>query len=479
MLEGLEIAEITKKTLSIDNEKYRLDSEFFLKKYTQSYLKIKSFKHTTIGCSLDVLTDFHANGSYKDIAQNFSLLDDENYGYMIRSMDLERNNFESDVKYIDKHAYNYLSKTKLYGGELLINKIGSPGRAYLMPHLDKKCSLGMNLFLLRFKGDSKITAQTTWLFFNTEIGKKIIERKINGTAPLTIDKAAIRSLYVPIFTKGFNEKLADIIKNHEVKNKESKVEYHNAENLLSKELCLDSLILKQDSINIKSMKSSFLRTGRLDAEYYQSKYDQIIAKIRNKCCAKLQDLVTIQKSVEPGSDAYQEVGIPFYRVSNLTKLGLTEPNIHLDEYEYSDIIRPKKDIILLTKDGTVGMAYKVTKDIEGITSGAVLHLKIKDEAKILPDYLTLVLNSMVVQLQAERDAGGSIIQHWKPSEIAEVVIPLLDIEVQQKIAELIQQSFNLKAESERLLEDAKKLIEYAIENGEDKALVNYELGLIE
>ena len=47
-----------------------------------------------------------------------------------------------------------------------------------------------------------------------------------------------------------------------------------------------------------------------------------------------------------------------------------------------------------------------------ISSRGILHLTVKDNA-VLPDYLTLVLNSTIVRLQAERSAGESIIQHWK------------------------------------------------------------------
>ena len=43
-----------------------------------------------------------------------------------------------------------------------------------------------------------------------------------------------------------------------------------------------------------------------------------------------------------------------------------------------------------------------------ISSSGILHLTMKDNA-VLPDYLTLVLNSKLVRLQAERSAGGSII----------------------------------------------------------------------
>lgn len=127
-------------------------------------------------------------------------------------------------------------------------------------------------------------------------------------------------------------------------------------------------------------------------------------------------------------------------------------------------LRPKKDTILLSKDGSVGIAYKVEKDMDCITSGALLHLSVFNE-NYNPDYLTLVLNSIVVQMQAERDSNGAIIQHWKPSEIEQVIIPKLPKPIQDTISAKIQESFVLKAESKRLLEEAKMMVEREIEKG--------------
>lgn len=73
-------------------------------------------------------------------------------------------------------------------------------------------------------------------------------------------------------------------------------------------------------------------------------------------------------------------------------------------------------------------------------------------------------------MQAERDAGGSIILHWRISEIENMVVPLVDVPVQTKIAALVQQSFSLKAESERLLDIAKRAVEIAIEKNENAAI---------
>lgn len=132
-------------------------------------------------------------------------------------------------------------------------------------------------------------------------------------------------------------------------------------------------------------------------------------------------------------------------------------------------LKPKKDTILLSKDGSVGIAYKVEEDQDIITSSALLHLKLKTK-EVLPDYLTLVLNSKLTQMQAERDAGGSIIQHWRPDEIKQVLIPILPMDVQKELSKQIQQSFKLRKESKRLLEVAKNAVEIAIEEGEAKGM---------
>ena len=141
-----------------------------------------------------------------------------------------------------------------------------------------------------------------------------------------------------------------------------------------------------------------------------------------------------------------------------------------DIVEYPEALFPKKDSILFSKDGSVGIAYKLEEDAQFITSSALLQLTIKDPEKVLPDYLTLVLNSPVVQLQAEQAASGAVIQHWKPSEIQQVIIPVLDMADQKKLSQMVQESFSLRRWSEQLLDYAKQAVELAIEQGEDAAM---------
>jgi restriction endonuclease S subunit len=43
-------------------------------------------------------------------------------------------------------------------------------------------------------------------------------------------------------------------------------------------------------------------------------------------------------------------------------------------------------------------------------------------------------------------------------------IPIIDINIQQQIAALIEKSFYLRRESERLLEEAKEMVEREVES---------------
>ena len=82
----------------------------------------------------------------------------------------------------------------------------------------------------------------------------------------------------------------------------------------------------------------------------------------------------------------------------------------------------------------------------------------------------MVLNSLIVKEQINRDAGGSVIFHWRPDQIEQTLIPILDEKKQEQIQQKVAECFNLRKQSKYLLECAKKAVEIAIENDEDSAM---------
>jgi len=58
----------------------------------------------------------------------------------------------------------------------------------------------------------------------------------------------------------------------------------------------------------------------------------------------------------------------------------------------------------------------------------------------------------------------------KDDDILNLKIPIIDLDIQNKIENKIKTSFQLKAESKNLLDLAKRAVEVAIEEGEDVAM---------
>ncbi|QTO00664.1 restriction endonuclease subunit S [Aggregatibacter sp. 2125159857] len=457
----------------LDNEKFRIDDEFFMKEYISAYRKIKSIPNIVLKDEISVLTDFHANGSYEAISEVFELLDEPNFAYMVRTTDLEINNFSDNVKYITKKAYNFLSKSQVFGGELLINKIGTPGKSYLMPYLNRPTSLGMNLFLIRTNENSCINEKFLYIYFNTNFGLKIINRKINGTVPLTIDKAAIRSLYVPKFESDFIYEISSLVDKVFDLELEAKSMYRQAELLLLDTLKLKDFNPPSQTINIKSFADSFGTSGRLDAEFYQEKYEKLIDKIKsypkgyNTLDYFIKDFST---GFAYKSETYTETGIPLIRINNIGNGTLDISNAML--IPQGDISLSPKDVanendILISMSGTIGNSCKVPKGVNAVVNQRIMRISPQN---INVEVLPLIINSIIGKYQLERMGTGGVQTNISANDIKQIVIPNVEEKIQTQIADLIRQSNYLRIKSKGLLEKAKKAVELAIEKDQESAL---------
>jgi len=382
---------------------------------------------------------------------------------------------ESKPICIDLKTFNLpvMKRSHLKEGDVLLSIVGTIGGVALVSSNENAtCNCKLAIFRPNNTDGYFLSA-----FLKSKYGQNQIKKFTRGAVQMGLILEDMNQIMVPIFSEDFQLTVRALVQNAKEKSYQTTKAYINAENVLLSEIGLENFESSNELVNIKSFKESFGVTKRLDAEFYQKKYEQITEKIVTQKHDILINIVEICKSIEPGSKNYSDgEGLPFYRVSDYTKFGLSKPNKELTNtffVENKDLInklKPKKNTILFSKDGSVGTAYLLRHDLDGITSGAILHLQIKNTKEILPEYLTLVLNSKLVQMQAEKDVGGSIILHWRKEEIEQVVVPIIDFNKQKQIAKLVEESFRLKVESERLLEVAKKAVEIAIEQNEAVAI---------
>ena len=244
-----------------------------------------------------------------------------------------------------------------------------------------------------------------------------------------------------------------------------------ADSVLMSEIGLGSRRSQHQLTFVRSY-SEVAAVSRVDSEYFQPKYDEIVEAVKGYPGGwdLLENLVSIRKCVEVGRAEYLNEGIPFIRVSNLSRFGISEEK-YISEELYRKLKRhqPVKGEILYTKDGTPGIAYYLNeKPQRMIPSGGILRLKLTTD-RISGNCLTVILNSFLVREQVNRDVGGSIILHWRPDQVKGVVVPILSDSIQQLIERKASESFNLRTRSEHLLKSAMNAVEVAVVENEGAA----------
>lgn len=105
-------------------------------------------------CFLDevitYITDFQANGSFSTLKSNVKYYDTKNYALLVRLTDLRHGlTNDSNYKYTDEHGYNFLNKSSVHGGELVIANVGAGvGTTLLVPELNMPATLAPNMFMV-------------------------------------------------------------------------------------------------------------------------------------------------------------------------------------------------------------------------------------------------------------------------------------------------------------------------------------------
>ena len=152
----------------------------------------ESFKLLKNGELPLVVTDYVANGSFASLKANVTLYQEPNYAYFIRNTDLKSGTFEV---FVDEHSYNFLSKSTLYGGEIIISNVGDVGSVFLCPKLDKPMTLGNNIIMLRPEQEN--LRYYLYIWFKWLYGQSLIQGIKGGSAQLKFNKTDFKNL--PIF----------------------------------------------------------------------------------------------------------------------------------------------------------------------------------------------------------------------------------------------------------------------------------------
>lgn len=197
---------------------------------------------------IEYMGDIGSNGSNEMVAKNLEMLDVEDYAIMIRTTNLTKNDFTNNIKYVTQKTYDFFKKSKIYGGEIIMNKIGSAGDFWLMPKLNRPVTLGLNQLVIRPKN-----LPTLYLFYylSTDYGRMIVKSQAKGATTKSITKTAVKALplmYPPVELQ--NKFVAIVEKTEAIKTQyqQSLQELENLYGSLSQRAFRGELTIKDESL---------------------------------------------------------------------------------------------------------------------------------------------------------------------------------------------------------------------------------------
>lgn len=240
---------------------------------------------------------------------------------------------------------------------------------------------------------------------------------------------------IPLLDKKFQIQISEIVVKAHAKLEESKALYAEAENLLLDELGLRDWSPSDDSISVKSFAESFAETGRLDAEYYQPKYDYALERLKN-LTPKPLDIVPLEALIKeltngqtPLLHDLSEGEIPFLTAEHIFDFHINYASAKRVLREHHDLqlqrTKLKQNDIVIAIKGKVGNAAVVDNQPHeaNINQDAGL-FRLKDG--INPYYIVGFLNSVVGKAFVEQISTGQINPFLGLGNLKTLKIPIFE-----------------------------------------------------
>lgn len=397
-----------------------------------------------------------------------------------------------------KSGYTYFAEN-----DILIAKITpcmEHGKCAIATNLTNKIGFGSTEFNVFRVKDSRFLQEFIFCYLNRENIRKIAADNMVGTSGRQrVPTAFYENLPIPLFPKPFQLEIEKLVKQSHEALEDSKRLYKEAQELLYKELELDfknplesllksSLQAKKASelaiindiskkyphlnISVRPLSKSLHKSGRLDSEYYQSKYDLMETKIKDYKggYCKLQDIGFFTNgSFIPENLYTQHAKRAYIRIKELSfnaPIRIQECIYIDDNFEATNETMVKQnDFVIATIGNTIGKINLIPKELNGsFISNNTSRFRLTDTS-IIPEFLELLLRNFVVQEQIQREFTQTAQPKISNTSLENILIPKIATATQEQIALKIQKSFTLRAKSKDLLQNAKIKLENAIENG--------------
>lgn len=369
----------------------------------------------------------------------------------------------SEAMFIDEDVHKILAKSEVSEGQVLFSMSGTPGNAAVAYKIPAKLNASQDVAKITLRqGCSPFYLAA---FLNSKYGRLQTQREIVGSVQQHVFLWQIKNFVVPIVPKDIESRVEALQREGLDQLLASNAFYSQAENLLLEELGLKDFQPKYELSYTASLSKAF-GVHRVDAEYFQPSYDQVIeivAGYKNGYASLLTCAESMKPDFEPGKNP--DYSFKYVELADIdTSIGIIRSVSQIKGEEAPSRARrilKRGDVTVSSVEGSLGKVALVDAEYEGsLASTGFFQFR---ATRLQPEVLLVLARSMVLQAQLKRECAGTILTAVPNDSLKRIIIPVLPSAVQENIAELVRQSHEARKKAKQLLEEAKRKVEEAIE----------------
>lgn len=355
--------------------------------------------------------------------------------------------------------------------DLVIAKGGTIGGVCLVQEGLGTCAVSRDVIAIK-TNPKYVDVKYLLAFLRSQIGQLQFDRYKSQQVQAHLTFPAVGNVKVVLPPQNLQKEVAELVDKSRVVKQESINLYAEAEALLLHELGLDRLDLEDEIAYVGSF-SEMMSANRLDAEYFQPKYSQILDAIKALKPKAIVPLEQLLKQVTNGHTPYYH-DLSVGDVIFLTAEHISDFRINYDsekriliEHHLGELKRTRlnEGDILVTIKGRIGNAAVVENLREETNINqdvALLRLK----SNYHPYYVISFLNSLLGKTLVDQICTGQINPFLSLTNLKKISIPIFEDSLMNYLGDKVQQTvasaYASEMEAAQLLEQAKTRVENMI-----------------
>ena len=459
-MDGHEIIEIPFKELTTIID-YRIEPEYFSKRFIWN-------ENLLLGKPYKIFNQIAA--VYNGRAYSSDSFSSASEIYISKIGDVTNKREVAAWDKVTKKEFLIQKGSLLSDGDILMTLTGDPpdvGKTNIVITYEKLCTWNQRVAKVELLGDDFISNYALYPVLSSEICRMQMERFAKGIRQRNLGNDCFSFVMVPILGADLQKILSQIVEKHISMLKSADYLYLEAENLMLTALNMADFVPSDKATSIKTFSESFGNVGRLDAEYYQEKYKDIIRSLN------------ISGTISSICKVYDKNFIPDdnseYKYIELSNVGANGDISDVQVVQGIDLpsrarrIVRRGQIIVSSIEGSLNSCALIDDEFNGALCSTGFY--VIDSTKINSESLLVLFKSKPIQALLKQRCSGTILTAISKDEFLNLPLPIIDNEVQKEIADKVQESFRLRNEAKQLLSKAIKAVEMAIKTDEKSALL--------